>query len=1398
VLANLSSNPNGGYTLTISGTGAMNDGYSRPWQGHQITAVVVEEGVTSVGSYAFSNVYYITSVTLPSSLTSIGESAFGYCRELTSITIPDGVTTIGDDAFDECYSLTEINLGSSVQTLNASMIDGCQSLAAINVSADNQNFASVNGVVYTKDMATLLKAPVKVSGAYSIPQGVTAIAGEAFARCYDLTSVTFPNSLTTIGEAAFLSCGSLSTVAIGSGLTSLAMGAFAGANVTAFTVDAGNPSYAAQDGVIYSKDMKTLVQYPGGKYANTYTIPAGTTGVAAGAFAYCSNVRTVNFPSGLTTIGDYAFTLCSSLQTVNLNKEITTVGEGVFSNCDKLTAINVADGNASYASVDGVLFSADKATLMQYPAAKPGEYAVPVGTVTIADNAFGDCDNLAGITFPEGLTTIGDDVFYSWNFSAITLPSTITSVGDYAFGSNQSPHPAEKVTILNPTPPTLGENPFGSFDSWNARYIYVPAGAVEAYKEAWGEEYADYILAIGTLPTWDCSALGDSSVTASLSNDTLYINGTGKMKDYGSGNTPWQSQSNKLTTVVVGSGVTSIGSYAFSSFSKITSVNFPEGIESIGNYAFYYCEKLTSVAFPEGMKTIGSYAFNGCDNLISVTFAEGLERIESMAFYNCPVIAAEMTLPASLTYMGSRAFGYDSPFTEVVSLNTTPPTVSSYDFFLGEPQDVQNFKILVPEGSVESYKSVWSEYAQYIEAIVYRTVSFELNGGTGSTAPLSIISGHLAAAPATPVRSGFNFVGWYKEATLENLFNFATDRVTEDLNLFAKWIDENAVIYTVTFDAQNGEEPMQVQVEGGTTINGTTPEREGHTFEGWYTQPNGGGNPWNFGAPVAASVTLYAKWTPLTFTVTFVSNGVTLAVYPDVPYGTTVEEPAEPAEREGYTFSGWAIMKNGYVDAWWHFERDVITKDLVIEASWNAKSYTVTFDAQNGEENTVWGEQRYGETVSEPSEPYRSGYTFVGWYKEAECINPWNFDTDVVKGELTLYARWIDESKYIYTVTLDLQDCVSAPIEVKVGSGDTLTAPAFAREGFTFDGWYMEPACQTPWNISDEVWQSYYLYAKWTVSGGNNADLLAIIEALKVDTARLNSELAQCQSATGGDNSELLTTIAALKADTLRLSNRVTELNANVAELTADNAELSEDNQELEDENQTLTAANDELEDEKQTLIAANDELEDEKQQLQLDNDKLVLDTLRLFDLYTLCAAGDEEGYLDMINSLTDQVNVLKVDTTRLNNSIEELQGDIEELNAEIAELTEENEELDSENQTLTAANTALQNDKEALIADTVRLYDLLTLCESGSSAVKETVKAIDVTLYPNPVVNGELTIDNEQWKSGEPVEIYNMSGALVSTHLTTGRQTTLNISALPVATYVIKVGHYIGKFVKR
>ena len=323
-----------------------------------LKAIVLPKGVTSIEDDAFWGCENLTQVVIPSNVTSIGRDAFGWCTSLAQVTIPSSVTSIGYAAFYACMSLTQIVIPASVTSIGVRAFSLCQSLARIDVASGNKHYSSVDGVLFSKDKKTLVRFPPgKAAAYYEIPSGVTTIWDSAFLGCEALAQVVIPSSVKSIEDFAFWRCTKLadkdgfvivngilfdytidaSRVVIPAGVTKVYGSAFyLCKNLTRIDVASGNKNYLSVDGILFSKDKKTLVCFPQGKVASYYEIPEGVTTIGSDAFLGCEALAQVVIPNSVTSIGNWAFELCSSLEQVEIPASVTSIGYSTLDGCEAL------------------------------------------------------------------------------------------------------------------------------------------------------------------------------------------------------------------------------------------------------------------------------------------------------------------------------------------------------------------------------------------------------------------------------------------------------------------------------------------------------------------------------------------------------------------------------------------------------------------------------------------------------------------------------------------------------------------------------------------------------------------------------------------------------------------------------------------------------------------------------------------------------------------------------------------------------------------------------------------------------------------------------------------------------------------------------------------------------
>jgi uncharacterized repeat protein (TIGR02543 family) len=357
------------------------------------------------------------------------------------------------------------------------------------------------------------------------------------------------------------------------------------------------------------------------------------------------------------------------------------------------------------------------------------------------------------------------------------------------------------------------------------------------------------------------------------------------------------------------------------------------------------------------------------------------------------------------------------------------------------------------------------------------TVDFNANGGSPAPNPQSIARGSKVVMPPAMTKTGYSFGGWYKEATFINQWNFASDTVTGDITLYAQW---NPYTYMVNFNANGGSPApiLQYITHGGKVVMPSAMSKTGYGFGGWY-QDAACTTEWIFAAnSVTDNITLYAKWNVDYHTVDFEANGGNPV--PDSQNiahdGKVVMPPA--MTNSGYGFGGW-YKDADFVNVW-NFTADNVTGNITLYAKWDLNFYTVDFNANGG--NPVPPQQNitYGGKVTIPSAMNKTGYSFGGWYKEAACTNEWNFYTDSITGNITLYAKWNAN----YSVNFNANGGSPAPIPQSIAHGSKVDMPpAMTKTGYGFDGWYKEAACINQWNFDmDSVTGNITLYAKWNIN----------------------------------------------------------------------------------------------------------------------------------------------------------------------------------------------------------------------------------------------------------------------------------------------------------------------------
>lgn len=689
-----------------------------------------------VGRYAFysASVYNIDL----RSVEYIEENAFQF-SSLIQVNIPDTCISLGDWAFDTCASLSTLHIGRGLDKIpsNAfgsdSMISELfvpnnikfiGSMAFNNTGISTLTFEENSQLYYIGPMAF---ETIRIT-ALQIPSSVVCIDDGAFKDCASLGSVSFGenSTLQEIGSSAF--CGNISLSSIQLPETVRKIGAFCFSKsgltgevhipaslrsygegmfsmcerLTDIRIAQGNETFKDSDGIVYSFDYKTLIEYPAGKTAREFT-PLNTTETIRG-YAFYGNKRLETFimPDSVTTVGDSAFGECVYMRNYTLSENLVFAGQYAFSENLSLRRITIPD---SLKQISRFSFSGDlnletveisdnsaMRRIGMHAFANCGitEFRIPKKISSVAQYAFEDCKRLRRVVFAEnselqsisayffmGCDSIEEIVFESGSaltsvqahglhgltnlrridfgdaqineidnyafrqcpaLTEITLPNTVTNIGRFAF------YRCSGLTSLN-IPDSIvhiGEYAFLGTTHFN---LYFQSESLPIYlDENWDagiDGYNTGVLETVTDGDWEYAVLRNNTVSI------LKYNGTDKNID--------------LSSFAHGD-ISIIGGYSFA-YTDVESVILPDTLEQIQRYAFAECASLQSITIPANVTFIAQYAFykTGIDTL---TFSgNSLKVIEQYAFSATKRLTTA-ALPGSLEKLGNGVF-YQSGISSV-------------------------------------------------------------------------------------------------------------------------------------------------------------------------------------------------------------------------------------------------------------------------------------------------------------------------------------------------------------------------------------------------------------------------------------------------------------------------------------------------------------------------------------------------------------------------------------------------------------------------------------------------------------------------------------------------------------------------------------------------------------
>ena len=668
--------------MTITGKGLM---YGKPstkvFDKRKVKEVVVGNGVKDIYKGCFRDYPNLKKVTLPDSITNTEPKVFYGCKNLQTVVLPKKLKTMDNYLFANCSNLKTIKMPTTVGNLGNGVFQNCSSLKTVKMPTTVaklgnyvfQNCSSLTSVslpnTITKMGYSIFSGCTSLTSA-NIPNKLVAISGETFLNCKNLTNVTVPESVNKINYNAFENCSKLKNVDFLKNITSFGEDAFKGcssiekitlndnakivcdkeyfpsatflecSNLKEINISENNKYYTLIDGVLYTKDKKTLILYPSGNEAETVeipnfvtkvgrssfqgsknikklVIPGNVTNVSEKAFANCSNLETVTLPDNFKEISDYAFSGCSKLKSINFPTTLKEFGYNAFCNCVSLSEFSLNDGLKRISI--GAFKGCKSLTSI----------TIPNSVTNVRENAFQNCTKLKNVKLSDNTDSI---YYYAFSncvsLTDITIPSNVTYVDTYAFvnckslskfnvSKDNKTFSSVRGMLYNKNGDKLILFPMNKATSYS-----LPKGTKTIGKSAFENGKIKKITLPNTLKKIDgaaflnCKDLYSINIPSSVTEiNANILRGT---KYYKTSKNWYKDQlyvsncvvaaKKNIKAVSLKSSTRLIAKFAYDS-NKVTTVKLPNGIKYINTSAFYYCDKLKKITLPKSLVSIGDGAF---------------------------------------------------------------------------------------------------------------------------------------------------------------------------------------------------------------------------------------------------------------------------------------------------------------------------------------------------------------------------------------------------------------------------------------------------------------------------------------------------------------------------------------------------------------------------------------------------------------------------------------------------------------------------------------------------------------------------------------------------------------------------------------------------------------------
>lgn len=477
-----------------------------------------------------------------------------YNYQILRVEVQKGITSVS--GFCSCYELQEVSLPEGLISIGKLTFMDCQKLQEIR-----------------------------------LPKSLKTLGEGTFASCFALTEIEFPEGLETIGDGVLYHCLSLTSVVIPASVTEMGDRPFSGDWALKTVEIKGNVPRLSNRSFHECDALQEVL------------ITGSVETIGEDAFMDLDSLERVQIASGLKTIGKRAFRLCDNLTTVSLPDGVTSIGEEAFKDCGSLTTINLPD---SITTIGANAFNGTKLT---------GPLNIPSSLVSLGNDAFHGCGGITGtLLFPGALENISKNAFAGCTgVEEIILPRGVLTISDGAFNNCSG---VQRLWLTNSIK-TIGASALSGMKSLKKIYF---SGSLWDWDTGiqWADDRGYSNFPVGpTLNGETASGSCGESLTWSLNSaGDLTISGTGDMASFIATGAPWAEYRNQVKLVILGQGVTSIGSSAFQDCENLETVRLPNTLTALGEAAFLRCGKLTNVKLPASLKSVGEDCFTGCEKLV--------------------------------------------------------------------------------------------------------------------------------------------------------------------------------------------------------------------------------------------------------------------------------------------------------------------------------------------------------------------------------------------------------------------------------------------------------------------------------------------------------------------------------------------------------------------------------------------------------------------------------------------------------------------------------------------------------------------------------------------------------------------------------------------------------------